>query len=480
MSKKLNRITASAPLRRPVKILQFGKGNFLRAFLDWMVDVMNETTNFNGEVQIIQVNSRETDNRFREQEGLFHVVVNGIRNGAPSKEIRLIKSVAGIINPYDDYAAFLKAGENPDLGFIVSNTTEAGIVFNPSDVRDVQVPESFPGKLTALLFHRYRTFSGDRKKTVTILPCELIERNGEILREKILQYAAHWDLESDFATWITGHTLFCNTLVDRIVPGYPKDEIGKIREETGFEDNLVVSAEPYHLWVIEPVPVPGSGMDDLRTALPLQTAGLNVKFVSDLAQYRTSKVRILNGAHTCMVPVGYLRGKRTVREAVEDGFTGEFIRKAIHDEILPTIDMAEDELKQFAHDVIERFQNPFIRHELKSIALNSISKFQVRVLPSILEYIRRKQRVPQHLSYAFASLIVFYKGEWHGETMPVNDTPAVVDFFNSVWKNEDPGSIAQKVLSNQELWKQDLLPIPGLAQSVESHLRQIMNDSREA
>ena len=266
--------------------------------------------------------------------------------------------------------------------------------------------------------------------------------------------------------------------MDRIVPGYPKDEIGKIREETGFEDNLVVSAEPYHLWVIEPVP--GSGMDDLRTALPLQTAGLNVKFVSDLAQYRTSKVRILNGAHTCMVPVGYLRGKRTVREAVEDGFTGEFIRKAIHDEILPTIDMAEDELKQFAHDVIERFQNPFIRHELKSIALNSISKFQVRVLPSILEYIRRKQRVPQHLSYAFASLIVFYKGEWHGETMPVNDTPAVVDFFNSVWKNEDPGSIAQKVLSNQELWKQDLLPIPGLAQSVESHLRQIMNDSREA
>jgi tagaturonate reductase len=480
MSKKLNRTTASAHLRRPVKILQFGKGNFLRAFLDWMVDVMNETTSFNGEVGIIQVNSRETDKRFHEQDGLFHIVINGIRNGAPAKEIRLIRSVAGIINPYEDYAAFLRAGENPDLAFIVSNTTEAGIVFDPSDVRSATVPGSFPGKLTALLYHRYRTFNGDRKKTVTILPCELIERNGEILRGKILEYAAHWHLENDFVTWIAEHTLFCNTLVDRIVPGYPKDEIEKIREETGFQDNLVVSAEPYHLWVIEPVPIRGFSMDDLRTAIPLQAAGLNVKFVSDLAQYRTSKVRILNGAHTCMVPVGYLRGMRTVREAVDDTFTGEFIRNAIHDEILPTIDMPGEELKQFAHDVIERFQNPFIRHELKSIALNSISKFQVRVLPSILEYIRRKQSVPQHLSFAFASLIVFYKGEWHGETMPVNDTPAVVDFFRSVWKNEDPGSIAHKVLSNQELWKQDLLPIPGLAQSVESHLRQIIKESREA
>lgn len=479
MSKKLNRTTASAPLSRPVKILQFGKGNFLRAFLDWMVDVMNERTSFNGEVQIVQVNSRETDNRFHEQDGLFHVVINGIRDGMPSREIRLIKSVAGIINPYEDYGSFLKAGENPDLGFIVSNTTEAGIMFDPSDVKGAAPPKSFPGKLTALLYHRYRTFGGDRKKTVTILPCELIESNGEILRAKMLEYASHWDLENDFATWISEHTLFCNTLVDRIVPGFPKDEIEKIREETGFEDNLVVSAEPYHLWVIEPVPVKGFALDDLRTAIPLQNAGLNVKIVSDLAQYRTSKVRILNGAHTCMVPVGYLRGLRTVREAVDDTFTGEFIRKAIHDEILPTIDMPGEELKQFAHDVIERFQNPFIRHELKSIALNSISKFQVRVLPSILEYIRRKQRVPQHLSYAFASLIVFYRGEWHGQMLPVNDTPAVVDFFKSVWKTEDPASIVQRVLSNHKLWKQDLLSIPGLARSVESHLRQIMKVSPE-
>src|SRR5688500_17163577 len=479
MSKKLNRTTASAPLSRPVKILQFGKGNFLRAFLDWMVDVMNERTSFNGEVQIVQVNSRDTDNRFHEQDGLFHVVINGIRDGMPSREIRLIKSVAGIINPYEDYASFLKAGENPDLRFIVSNTTEAGIMFDPSDVKGAAPPKSFPGKLTALLYHRYRTFGGDRKKTMTILPCELIESNGEILRAKILEYASHWDLENDVATWISEHTLFCNTLVDRIVPGFPKDEIEKIREETGFEDNLVVSAEPYHLWVIEPVPVQGFVLDDLRTAIPLQNAGLNVKIVSDLAQYRTSKVRILNGAHTCMVPVGYLRGLRTVREAVDDTFTGEFIRKAIHDEVLPTIDMPGEELKQFAHDVIERFQNPFIRHELKSIALNSISKFQVRVLPSILEYIRRKQRVPQHLSYAFASLIVFYRGEWHGEPLPVNDTPAVLDFFKSVWDTEDPASIVQRVLSNQELWKQDLLSIPGLAQSVESHLRQIMKVSPE-
>lgn len=474
MLKKLNRKTALAPVYQPVRILQFGKGNFLRAFTGWMTDILNERTAFNGAIQIVQVNSTETDNRFNAQQGLYHVVINGIRNGKPLREIRLIRCVAGVINPREQYSAFVKTAENPDLQFIVSNTTEAGIKFDPSDLNVEECPDTFPGKLTALLYHRYKFFRGDPAKTLAILPCELIERNGEVLRDRVRQYISHWQLEDGFAKWITDHTLFCNTLVDRIVPGFPADEIEKIWEETGFEDHLVVSAEPYHLWVIEPIGLPGFTIDTLRAALPLDRAELNVRFVSDLARYRTSKVRILNGAHTCMVPVGYLRGMRTVKEAVDDVFTGDFISKTIHEEIIPTLDMPEQELKQFAHDVLERFQNPFIRHELKSIALNSVSKFQVRVLPTMLEYFRHANHVPQRLSYALACLIVFYKGEWRGERLPVNDTPDVLNFFRSVWKNSDAAKVTQKVLSNADLWKQDLTQLEGWGETVRIHLHKIL------
>ena len=474
MLKKLNRETANAPIPGPVRILQFGKGNFLRAFVDWMVDILNEKAAFDGAVQIVQVNSTETDNRFDDQEGLYHVVINGIRNAAPLREIRLIKAVTGVINPHHDYKAFLAQAENPNLEFIVSNTTEAGITFDPSDSKDNQPPKSFPGKLTALLHHRYRSFNGDSARTLTILPCELIEKNGESLREAICRYIEHWNLGSDFENWIRQHTVFCNTLVDRIVPGYPKDNSETIWKETGFEDHLVVSAEPYHLWVIEPIPAPGADPKRLRAKLPLERVGVNVKFVSDLSQYRLNKVRILNGAHTCMVPVAYLRGLRTVKEAVEDPFTGEFISKAIRDEIMPTLAMPEKELQEFAHDVMERFQNPYIRHELKSIALNSVSKFAVRVLPTILDYIAMRKSVPERLTYALASLIVFYRGEWRGEKLPVNDNPEVVNFFKSVWQTQNVGMVPKKVLSNTDLWKRDLTNIEGMTSSVESHLSNIL------
>lgn len=463
-------------MNQPVKILQFGKGNFLRAFTGWMTDVLNERTAFNGAIQIVQVNSAETDDRFDVQEGLYHIVINGISNAKPFRHIRLIKCVTGVINPRAQYNAFLKTAENPDLQFIVSNTTEAGLKFEPSDKIFGECQNSFPGKLAAWLYHRYRFFGGDPLRTVTVLPCELIEHNGKVLRDLIQQYIAHWQLEDGFAKWITDHTLFCNTLVDRIVPGFPRDEINKIWDDTGFEDYLVVAAEPYHLWVIEPMGFPGFTIDKLRAALPLDRADLNVRFVSDLAGYRTRKVRILNGAHTCMVSIGYLRGLRTVKEAVEDTFTGDFISKAIHEEIIPTLDMPEKELKQFAQDVMERFQNPYIRHELKSIALNSVSKFQVRVLPTMLDYFQRTNRVPQRLSYALACLIVFYKGQWKGEPLPVNDTPEVVNFFGSAWENADAGRVTQMVLSNADLWKQDLTKLQGWGHTVRTHLQEILEN----
>lgn len=473
MLKKLNHATVSKPISRPVKVLQFGEGNFLRAFADWMVDILNEKTDFNGSIQMIQPIAQGMGHLLNAQDGLYHVVLNGIQRGKPVRDIRLITSVAGVVNPFEDYQAYLKTAENPDLKFIISNTTEAGIAFDVKDINMGVLSASFPGKLTALLYHRYKFFNGDREKALTLLPCELIEKNGEVLRDTIVQYIDQWNLDSGFREWITKHTLFCNTLVDRIVPGFPKDTIREIWQETGYEDNFVVTAEAFHLWVIEPRLAPGVSDEALRKSLPLEKAGLQVKFVQDLTPYRTRKVRILNGAHTAMVPVGYLRGLRTVREVVDDAFAGEFIRKAIEEEIIPTLDLPPEELHQFSNDVIERFQNPFIHHELMSIALNSIAKYQVRVLPSVLEYIQRTGKLPERLLHSLAALIRFYKGEWQGQTIPLNDTSAVISHFQKAWNSKDPSVAVKAILSNKELWNTDLTQIKGFTTEVEKHLAKI-------
>ncbi len=479
MTRDLTRTAVNAPQNKPVKVLQFGKGNFLRAFTDWMVEVMNEKVGFDGAVTIVQVNSTSDDDRFERQEGLYHVVINGIQNGKNVRDITLIRAIDGIVNPFTDYNAFLKTGENPSLHFIVSNTTEAGIAFDQSDT-SVDVPaKTFPGKLTALLYHRFNFFDGDTLKAPVVLPCELIERNGEILRDAILRYANHWKLPTDFTAWVHDHVGFCNTLVDRIVPGYPKDTAEEIWQETGFRDELIVSAEPYHVWVIQPITTDSFTTERLRTMLPLEQAGINVKFTDDLTPYRVSKVRILNGAHTSMVPVAWLRGLRTVKDAIEDEFTGTFVREAIDEEVIPTLDLPADELRQFSRDVIERFQNPFIRHELSAIALNSISKFQVRVVPTIVDYHARTGQLPKKLLRALAALILFYRGEWRGEPTPVRDTPEIASFFKTAWSDGNIPSTVQKVLSNESLWKRDLTRVEGLAAEVELNLRELLEQETE-
>lgn len=473
MLRRLNRTTSQKPLLHPVKILQFGKGNFLRAFADWMVDIANEKSGFNGSIEIVQTNSRESDSRFHEQQGLYHVVIRGLQQGKAVREIRLITCVAGISNPFNDYAGFLRAGENSNLEFIISNTTEAGIRFDPEDRDPQSRADSFPGKMTALLYHRFKFFGSGVSKPLIVLPCELIERNGDTLRDIILQYANYWKLESQFATWITNHVHFCNTLVDRIVPGFPRESADELWQETGFEDPLLVTAEPYHLWLIEHPRTAPADAFDLRVRLPLEQAGMNVKVVNDLTPYRTRKVRILNGAHTTLVPVAYLRGLRTVREAIEDPFVGDLVKQAIEHEIIPTLELPAEELRQFAADVIERFRNPSIRHELASIALNSISKFQVRVLPSILEYYKRRQQLPIRLLYSLAALILFYRGEWRGEPTPLNDTPEVMAFFKDAWTEIEFSRVAHKVLANTTLWKTDLTAIEGLAREVATSMEEI-------
>ncbi|MBC3541182.1 tagaturonate reductase [Rufibacter sediminis] len=463
---QLNRTTAQITHTRPTKVIQFGEGNFLRGFVDWIIDLLNEKTDFNGAVEIIQPLDKGIYQLLNQQDGLYHLVLEGIQEGQTVQENRLITCVNHALSPYRDYEQYLQLGENPDLEFVISNTTEAGIAFDPADTGFETTPNSFPGKLTALLYRRFTHFAGASDKALTIIPCELIEKNGENLRDTVLQFAEHWHLPADFVGWIQNDTIFCNTLVDRIVPGFPKDTIQEIQQSLGFEDNLVVKAEPFHLWVIE---APAS----VAKAFPTEKAGLQVKFVEDLTPYRTRKVRILNGAHTTLVPVAYLQGLRTVREAVEDEKAGQFIREAIFEEIIPTLDLSAEELNQFANDVMERFQNPFIRHELLSIALNSVSKYKVRVLPSVLEFQKRTGQLPQRLLHSLAALLLFYKGEYNGEPIPLNDTPEVLDSFAAAWQKSSPEETVQAVLANQEFWGTNLTQVPGLAAAVTSELHQL-------
>jgi tagaturonate reductase len=422
---------------------------------------MNEKTDFKGSVQIIQSVSQDTS--INDQQGLYHVVINGLKNNKPFSETRLITCVVGAMSPQKDISSFLKLAENPDLEFVISNTTEAGIVVDENDKSVQDLSSTFPGKLTQLLQHRFEYFKGE--KPLIIIPCELIASNGDELKKAVLRYAQRWKLSAEFQEWIN-QNIFCNTLVDRIVPCAPKENLREIKERVGFEDNLIVTAEPFHLWVIE-------GPEIVRQKFPADKAGLDVKFVRDHNPYRIRKVRILNGAHSALVPVAYLYGLRTVRESIENDFTGPFIKKIIYEEIIPTLDLPEEELRQFADDTIERFLNPFIRHELMSIALNSISKFKYRVVPTIVEYHKRTNQVPNHLLFSLAALIRFYKGEWNGEAIKLNDTADVLNYFKQEWAAKSSNEVVDHALSNTTFWGTDLTQIPGLSTVVQESLEYI-------
>jgi tagaturonate reductase len=454
---------------RPIKILQFGNGNFLRGFTDWMIEKANQAKVFDGDIHIVQVHSKSANNPMKDQDCLFHVIEQGLKKGELVQETTLVSCVAGITNIFENYEGYLKLGENPDLRFVVSNTTEAGIIFDPSDSSAESISNTFPGKLTALLYHRFKIFNGDGTKGLIFLPCELIEENGVALKECVQKYISYWQLPSDFSDWIDWHNTFCNTLVDRIVPGFPKEAIAEIEEKIGYKDNMAVMVEPYHFWAIE-------GADSVKEEFRLDKAGLNVKFVDDLRPFRTQKVRILNGGHTSMVPYAYLKGLRTVKEAVENPEIKAFLKATIYSEIIPTLDMPQKELEQFAADVLERFANPFIVHELKSIALNSISKFKVRVLPSLLAYDELKKDWPEKLILSFAALLVFYKGNYKGIETPVNDNPTLMGEFKSAWALGTTQETVAQLLSERTYWGEDLTGYEGLVEAVTEAVDGMLQD----
>lgn len=447
----------------PIRILQFGGGNFLRAFVDWMVDVLNEETNFAGDVAIVKPTERGDYQQLRQQDGLFHVVLNGFKAGAWVDEKRRIQCIQRVVHPYKEWNRFLQLAELPELRFIVSNTTEAGIEFKAEGLLSNIAPETFPAKLTSWLHHRFQYFDADPAKACIILPVELVEQNGALLKACVLQYAQHWQLGTAFERWVE-EQIFCNTLVDRIVSGYPQERAAAIEEELEVRDALLVAGEYYHSWVIEAPP-------QARRELPFDQTDLNVQFVDDLEIHRQIKVRILNGAHTAMVPLGYLAGCKTVDEYMDNPQLRHFLEALIFQEIIPTIDHPPAALSAFAHAVLERFRNPSLRHQLLDIALNSTSKFVTRLLPSLLVFCQQNGVLPHNIVLAFAALLRFYQGHWREEAIPLRDAPERIAFFTQCWQS--PQTLDEKVavmLGASDIWGMDLNSIKGLRKSLVQHL----------
>lgn len=462
----LNRETTNLKAKLPIKIVQFGEGNFLRAFIGYAFQELNKAIDFKAGIAVVQPIEKGMVDLLNKQDGLYTLFMKGVKKGKEIQEIELIENIVKGINPYSNFNEFIGLAKEEDLEFIISNTTEAGISYNENDTLSMQPPNSFPAKLTVLLFERYKHFEGDLTKGLKIIPCELINYNAKTLKEIILKYCEDWKLEPAFKTWLLESCSIHNTLVDRIVPGYPNHDIDQYHAQLLYKDNLIVTAESFFLWVIE-------GGDDLKVKLPFDKTHLDVKIVDDLQPYRTRKVRILNGAHTAMVPLSLLHGNTTVKQTVDHKFTGEVIRKAVFEEIIDTLEMDKTALNNFADEVFDRFRNPFIVHNLSSIALNSISKFKVRVLPSLLQYVKKNNKLPLNLTFAFACLIRFYKGVWNNKTLPVQDSDAIIADFSKIWASNNYDEIANAVLSSEDYWGEDLTKVQNLSAAIFLALEEI-------
>ena len=474
--------TVSKP-QRPVKVLQFGEGNFLRAFVDWIIDLLNEKGDFNGSVMMVQPLAKGMGEMINDQNGLYTTVLRGVRNGKPVEEFRKITSVEGCINPYSEYDKFIAQAENPDLRFIISNTTEAGIAYHEGDKLEDKPQVSYPGKVCAFLYKRYQHFNGSADKGIIVIPCELIDKNGDNLKAIIKRYAGEWGLEEGFITWLDTACDFCNSLVDRIVPGYPRAEADAICERLGYKDNLLDSAEIFLLWVIE---CHGKTHED---ELPTAKAGVNVIWTDDMSFYRTRKVRILNGAHTMSVLAAYQTGLNTVEECIKSPLVFPMMKRGLFEEIIPSMDGDKKQLEEYAGDVLERFANPYIVHLLLSISLNSVSKFKTRDLPSLLGYVKKEGKLPVVFPFSLAALISFYEGTEYegtalvgnrnGEKYLINDSPEVLEKFASLYKasykdnKEKAEKIAKAVLSETSWWGEDLTAVAGLEAVVAKHLENI-------
>ena len=470
---QLNRQTAKVN-QYPTKVIQFGEGNFLRAFVDWIIWNTNQKTDFNAGVVVVQPIEKGMVDMLNSQDGLYHVNLQGIDKGEAVDSIQMIDVINGGLNPYTQNDEFMALAENPDIRFVISNTTEAGIAFDPSCKLEDKPASSYPGKLTQLLYRRYNHFNGDKSKGLIILPCELIFLNGKELKKCIYQYIELWQLGEDFKTWFEEACGVYCTLVDRIVPGYPKDTIDQIHERIGYSDNLVVKGEIFHLWVIE-------APESVATEFPADKAGLNVLFVPSEAPYHERKVTLLNGPHTVLSPVGYLSGLDTVKECVEDPEIGAFVRKVMYEELMETLNLPKPELQAFADSVVERFVNPYVKHFVTSIMLNSFPKYKTRDLPGLKTYLKRKGELPKGLVLGLAGIITYYKGGFRGDVEIVpNDDAAIIDLLKNLWATGDVRKVAEGVLAAKFIWGEDLNAVPGLTDMIAADLALIQSEGMRA
>ncbi|NEG69498.1 tagaturonate reductase [Bifidobacterium choloepi] len=444
-----------ADRQRPIRVVQFGEGNFLRAFVDWSIQQMNDHGDFDGNIAIVQPLPKGRVADLDAQDDLYTVILEGLKDGRPVQRHDLIDSVATTVNPYDDWEAYLALADNPDLKVIVSNTTEAGIATSDADSPDACPPDSYPAKLLMLLKRRYdKNLPG-----LLIIPCELIEDNGTHLEECLIATADKFGYDQDFIDWLRRDNVFATTLVDRIVPGYPADRADELCNELGYRDTSLVKAEPFGLWVL--------GGDEevrrtLREILPTDAVDMDIVVTGDVQPYRERKVFLLNGPHTTMALVARLLGFETVGQVIDDPAMRCFIEREMDEEIIPVINLPKDELDQFAAAVLERFANPFVRHELDSIALNSVSKFTARLLPIVHKNAEQGRPVPRRIALALAALIVSY-ANLTGADVTVTDMPSVTERLAAV--TTDPESI-RAVLADSTLWGEDLTKLDGFADLV--------------
>jgi tagaturonate reductase len=471
----------------PIRVLQFGEGNFMRAFVDYFFDISNEKAGFNGKVALVQPISMGLTELVNKQEGLYTLYLRGSENGQKVDAKRVISACDCCLNPYDksDFDRIMEIAESDDLDIIASNTTEAGIAYDPACNFDDQPAASFPGKLTQVLYRRFKA----GKKGIVVLSCELIDNNGKELLKCVNQYIDQWKLEDAFKNWVNNDNIFCSTLVDRIVPGRIRDpkEVEKLEAENGYHDELIDVGEIFGVWIIE-------GPEGLEDRLPFKKAGVNVHVVPDVMPYKHRKVRILNGAHTGFVLGAYLAGFDIVRDCMQDDAVAGFMNKMLNEEVIPTLvdHLDENDLNQFAAAVKDRFNNPFVNHELMSISLNSTSKWKARNMPSFLQYIDKNGKLPVCLTMSLAAYIAFYSNDVQeltdaglvckrpaGNTYTVNDDRWALEFFYE-HKNDSEEDLVKAVLGNEKMWDQDLNKIDGLTDTVIADLKKIRTEGAKA
>ena len=462
----------------PEKVLQFGEGNFLRAFVNYWFDVSNENVGWNGKCVLVQPIAPGLAKLINEQDGLYTLYLRGRENGEKVDRKRVISSVSRCLNPYEkaDYDAMMDVAVSDELEYIVSNTTEAGIVYDPACKFDDTPAASFPGKLTQVLYKRWQA----GKSGLVILSCELIDNNGKELLKCVNKYIEQWALDDGFKKYVNDDCLFCSTLVDRIVPGRIRDaeELAKVEAANGYHDELIDVGEVFGVWNIE-------GPEWLEEKLPFKAAGLNCPVVPDVTPYKKRKVRILNGAHTGFVLGAYLAGFDIVRDCMIDDTVRSFMNKMLHEEVIPTLPLDKKDLEDFASAVQDRFNNPFVNHELMSISLNSTSKWRARNMPSFLEYIEKTGKLPACLTASFAFYIAFFSNDIQaltdaglvcrrpkGNDYTCSDDRWALEFYYE-HKDDSAADLVHAVMTNERMWGQDLTQVPGFEQAVAACLEKV-------